>query len=63
MTPVYSFAWLCQSMQQRQNVTIMLHSGKTISGIINGIAVEDGSGRHWLVKMNNEEHSYYVRAE
>jgi hypothetical protein len=50
-------------MQQRQIVTIQLHSGKTISGIINGLAVEDGSGRHWLVKMNNEEHSYYVRAE
>lgn len=61
--PVYSFAWLCQSMQQRQIVSLTAWSGKTITGLINGISVEDGSGRHFLVKMSHGDHPIYVRAE
>ena len=63
MPPVYSFAWLCQAMQQRQIVTLVLHSGKQVTGLINGISLEDGSGRHWLVKMSNDDTPFYVRAE
>jgi hypothetical protein len=50
-------------MQQRQIVTLVLHSGKQVTGLINGISLEDGSGRHWLVKMSNDDTPFYVRAE
>jgi hypothetical protein len=51
--PVYSFEWLCQKMQDRGRVAIVLHDpqGAIIRGIINGIRPEDGSGRHWLVTI------------
>jgi len=63
--PVYSFSWLCDNMQQRNRVVIRLHDGNMIRGLINGIRPEDGSGRHWLVTMydNNTYNEVYVRAE
>jgi hypothetical protein len=60
---VYSFQWLCEMMQSRQPVSLLTNGGKVFSGVINGISVEDGSGRHWLVKMDNQPSSFYVRAE
>lgn len=63
--PVYSFEWLCQKMQDRGRVAIVLHNpaGATIRGIINGIRPEDGSGRHWLVTIhdNGVTNEVYVR--
>ena len=53
--PVYSYDWLCQKMKDRGRVAIVLHhpAGATIRGLINGIRPEDGSGRHWLVTVND----------
>lgn len=63
--PVYSYEWLCQKMQDRGRVAIVLHNpaGATIRGIINGIRPEDGSGRHWLVTIhdNGVTNEVYVR--
>lgn len=64
--PVYSFSWLCDNMQQRNRVVIRLHNGNTVRGLINGLRPEDGSGRHWLVTIcddNNNYNEHYVRAE
>lgn len=64
ITPVvYSFQWLCEMMQTRQTVKIISGPGQVYEGLINGISVEDGSGRNWLVKMDNQPSSFYVRAE
>lgn len=59
---VYSFQWLCQAMQTRQKVSLLAYSGKTFEGIINGISVEDGSGRNFLVKFS-DGNTIFVRAE
>ena len=59
---VYSFQWLCESMQSRQKVSLLTYSGNTFHGIINGISVEDGSGRNFLVKFSNGN-TIFVRAE
>lgn len=59
---VYSYEWLCSSMRNRETVSI-LSNGKVHTGIVNGIQAEDGSGRHWLVKMHNGSEWFYVRAE
>lgn len=63
--PVYSFEWLCQKMQDRGRVAIVLHNpvGVTIRGVINGIRPEDGSGRHWLVTICDSAASPPVRNE
>lgn len=59
---VYSFQWLCESMHIRRWVKIIAYSGKVFEGIINGISVEDGSGRNFLVKFSDGE-TIFVRAE
>ena len=59
---VYSFQWLCEAMKTRRRVKIVAYSGKVFEGLINGLSVEDGSGKNWLVKMDNEPSSFYVRA-
>ena len=53
--PVYSYEWLCQKMMDRGRVAIVLHNpcGAIVRGTINGIRPEDGSGRHWLVTIND----------
>ena len=53
--PVYSYDWLCQKMMDRGRVAIVAHNprGAIVRGIINGIRPEDGSGRHWLVTIND----------
>jgi hypothetical protein len=61
--PVYSFTWLCEAMQTRKVVTILLCSGRQATGMVNSISVEDGSGRNWLVKMSCDDHPFFVRAE
>ena len=59
---VYSFDWLCKAMRNRETVSV-IGNNKVHSGIINGIQAEDGSGRHWLVKMHNGSEWIYLRAE
>lgn len=51
--PVYDYAWLCNMMQQRKRVDIVCSAGH-FTGLINGIAPEDGSGNNWLVTITNE---------
>lgn len=59
---VYSFQWLCEAMHTRQKVSLLAYSGKVFEGIINGISVEDGSGRNFLVKFS-DGNTIFVRAE
>lgn len=50
-TPSHRFHWLAIAMKNRTPVAII--SNKRIyKGIINGMAVEDGSGNNWLVTMS-----------
>ena len=47
---MYSFNWLCLCMKNRKVVTLC--AGKqAYSGLVNGIAPEDGSGQNWLVTL------------
>jgi len=61
----HSFSWLALAMKNRIHVAIL--SNKTIyKGIINGMAVEDGSGNNWLVTMNlcdGQTKTIFVKAE
>ena len=50
-TPVYSLDWLCRAMKDRTPVTINTPAKGTLTGLVNALAVEDGSGRNWLVSM------------
>ena len=63
--PVYSYNWLCQKMQDRGRVAIVLHNptGITVRGTINGIRPEDGSGNNWLVTIqdNGVYNEVYVK--
>ena len=59
---VYSFKWLYEAMKTRQRVSLLAYSGKVFEGIINGISVEDGSGRNFLVKFS-DGNTIFVRAE
>ena len=67
--PVYNYHWLCQKMKDRGSVCIRCNvNGNSVQlyGIINGLRPEDGSGRHWLVTIcddNNNYNEHYVRAE
>lgn len=59
---IYSYCWLCQAMQTREVVNI-ISAGKIYTGTINGIRIEDGSGRHFLVNVVGYSQWLYVRAE
>jgi len=48
---MYSFIWLCRMMQERTEVVLLGGDNKSYYGMINGISVEDGSGRNWLVSL------------
>lgn len=64
-TPSHSFHWLALAMKDRTPVGII--SNKRIyKGIINGMAVEDGSGNNWLVTMSlsdGETKTIFVKAK
>lgn len=64
--PVYGYKWLCDMMQKRKRVSIVLRNpvGVTIMGTINGIRPEDGSGTSWLVTVcdGTVYNEVYVRA-
>lgn len=47
---MYTFAWLCKMMQERELVSLV-SGNEFYRGTINGIAVEDGSGKNWLVTI------------
>lgn len=56
MSPVYSYTWLCEKMADRGRVAIRSFINGheiTLRGLINGIRPEDGSGRCWLVTIND----------
>ncbi len=48
---VYSLASLLRAMKERTTVTIDTPTKGSLTGLINGLALEDGSGRNWLVSM------------
>jgi hypothetical protein len=48
---MYSFIWLCRMMQERTEVVLLGCDNETYHGMINSIAVDDGSGRNWIVSM------------
>ena len=64
--PVYGYKWLCDMMQKRRRVSLVLRdpAGVTIQGTINGIRPEDGSGTSWLVTIcdGTVYNEVYVRA-
>lgn len=62
--PVYSFAWLCDSMRDRNIVRLLDSCGNVRCGVIVGITPESGGGKDWLVKMNenNAVYTHYVKA-
>ena len=59
---VYSYDWLCNAMRSREVVSI-ISAGKTHTGTINGIRLDDGSGRHFLVNVVGYSQWLHVRAE
>lgn len=50
--PIYSYTWLCEKMADRSRVVLTSWNGTSYTGLVNGIRPEDGSGRHWLVTLN-----------
>ena len=53
---VYSYDWLCEKMRDRSKVVLHLSTSAgpiMLQGMINGIRPEDGSGRNWLVTVND----------
>ena len=61
--PVYSYTWLCEKMADRSRVVLTSWNGNGYTGLINGIAPEDGSGRCWLVTLseNGKNETIFVR--
>ena len=52
----YSYEYLCDAMRFRNRVSIKTVIGGhtlTLSGLVNGIRPEDGSGRNWLVTIHD----------
>ena len=53
---MYTYEWLCENMRNRNRVSLdfSLNCGPVrVSGLINGISPEDGSGKCWLVTVND----------
>jgi len=62
---MYSYIWLCKMMQDRGGVNL-ISGNQVYSGTINGIAVEDGSGKNWLVSLalfGGGHKTIFVKAE
>lgn len=60
---MYTYEQLCTIMKNRQRVTMKfnLNCGPVkVSGLINGIRPEDGSGKCWLVTINDNGYSAEV---
>lgn len=60
---MYTYEELCTSMKNRERVTLRMNlkAGPIkVSGLINGIRPEDGSGRCWLVTINDNGYSAEV---
>ena len=48
-------------MKQRRIITLQdSATGDKVTGIINGIAAEDGSGDKWLVTLNTREKPLFI---
>ena len=67
---MYSFAWLALAMKNRTTVAmcaaVNANDNAVYRGVINGIAVEDGSGKNWLVTIaltGGGVKTIFVRAE
>ena len=60
---MYTYESLCTSMKNRERVTLLLNlkgGPVKVSGLINGIRPEDGSGHCWLVTINDNGYSAEV---
>ena len=58
---IISFKWLCEMMQSRATISLLDTSNKPVYGVIGHIQAEDGSGKCWNVKLDNQW--VFVRAE
>ena len=62
---MYSYTWMCRMMQNR-GVVDLISDNQVYSGTINGISVEDGSGKNWLVTLalvGGGHKTIFVKAE
>lgn len=62
----YSFVALCTAMQKRTKVTIMRPDMTEVTGMVNGISPEDGSGKSWILRLCLPDNTYenvWVKAE
>ena len=57
-----TYDWLCDMMRSRTRVAIS-KAGKIYRGLINGISPESGSGKDWMVTLNDNgvNTTIYVR--
>lgn len=53
--PVYDISWLFNSFKNRTRIEL-----RGVSGVINQIQAEDGSGKSYNVKFDNER-TVYIR--
>jgi hypothetical protein len=60
-----SFDQLCRAMKNRTQITVTGAFGCRITGLVNQIEAEDGSGRCWNVTISHGIHTskVFVRAE
>jgi hypothetical protein len=58
LRPDYDFPTLCASMKARKKVHLKHHDGSSVIGLINGIQLEDGSGKSWIVTMLKDNNQY-----
>lgn len=61
--PTYVLKQLMNAMQDRVPVSVMKEDGSYHRGVINGISIEDGSGKNWMIKFNNYPREIFVKAE
>ena len=55
---IYCYKYLTAAMKTREQITISTFIGGQpikLRGLVNGIRPEDGSGRNWLIVINNTE--------
>lgn len=59
-----TYDWLCDRMRDRTRVAIT-KGGKVYRGLINGISPESGSGKDWMVTLNDNgtNTTIYVRTQ
>jgi hypothetical protein len=63
--PDPSFDQLCCAMKNRTQITVTGAFGSSITGLVNRIEAEDGSGKCWNVTISHGVHTstIFVRTE